>query len=899
MADDPRPPLGQRSKGWRANSPNAQAGRSPGAGPGVHSPDRRLKIFFLLVAMLALAGVLLAWPLFLRPARPPFFLTIPITEYSELTLPANSLAEQDSDALLRHFPDRAAKVFYCQERHLLMKELDDLPNRGDSAVVVHLRAHAVSKDGDVFLLPGNADLGDPNTWLSLRDVLRSIRKCPARHRLLLLDVMRPIAAAPLGVLADDVAGQVHALLEKDDGDRLLILCACGPGQVSFVSEDMQQSVFGYYLSEGLSGRADGCNPAGNRDGRVSVNELVAYVQERVDAWARINRNARQTPVFWQMGLPRGDDFELVVLSRQPEARDLETADTVKPLPAWLRDGWKVRDGWWDDESFRIAPRVFRRLEATLLRAEQRWRGGIPAELVRRDLETDLRRFRDQVQKARAVPQPRPRSLALAATMGLKPDDAVTDAVRALLTKLDNVAKPEEMDGPRKQFLGKFKDKPEAVVWAAFELAVADPKPGWIEFLNGLLQASPSRPQFVETLFLDRLARFKAEHKLDDKKWPRDAVRRALQVVREAEQVAAGDPRALPWARDQIRQAMARRHEAEKPLFADSSALWAQAASELDRVEAEFKQINRSLAILREAQRVYDEAMVLLPGYVACLLDRREFDARDQASWNQAVASARELARLLAKPDQQALRDIDDQSSILRGRLESLGRSFTPRGIKDLVAKADRGDARNYLDIEAVLKSPRLTAAEREALWLAARKLAWRLHTDALANEPTGEQARQPTVGPGTFDREQAGLTERGRAALRARLSLDLFLLAGLAGYEKLDRELKEAQADPTGQAWPSLAAKLREAWTERLPRQFRDERDLAAADRLGRLLHPLQRHSGDENRNPTAQLRREEAQARWKWLAEYYESEGNRAVDQPGYRDFYLKAAEDYRLYSH
>src|SRR5205085_3985611 len=80
-------------------------------------------------------------------------------------------------------------------------------------------------------------------------------------------------------------------------------------------------------------------------------------------------------------------------------------------PKWLADGWNERDEWLAGHLERVAPRIFRQLEETMLRAEQRWLGGADPTTVERELKEDLTRLR----KFRADPIDHrlPLSLAMA------------------------------------------------------------------------------------------------------------------------------------------------------------------------------------------------------------------------------------------------------------------------------------------------------------------------------------------------------------------------------------------------------------------------------------------------------------------------------------------------------
>ncbi len=377
MPDEPSSSPKPQDRRWRPGQQQPPAKGRP------RSAKRR-QITAAAVVMLALAGAVIALLFLIRPAQTPYFLTIPITEYKARQYPPNPLARQDSNALERHFlQDRRNNAFQSQERHEVLKELQNLQTRKEAAVVVHLRALALSRGSDVFLLPGDARPDDPATWLKFVEVLQLIRQCPARHKLLILDIMQPLLDPRLGVLTSDVAEKAEAIIQSGDDQDLLVLCACSPGQVSLVSEEVNLSVFGYYLDQGLRGHADGYGPEGKQDGRVTVKELAAFVEKHVDRWAARNRATRQTPVL----LGKGADFGLVVFDRARIEPTPEVAE-AKPYPAWLSTGWKLRDQWLADESYSTAPQAIRRLEALQLHAEQRWRGGAQADNLQGQLDSD-------------------------------------------------------------------------------------------------------------------------------------------------------------------------------------------------------------------------------------------------------------------------------------------------------------------------------------------------------------------------------------------------------------------------------------------------------------------------------------------------------------------------------
>src|SRR5262249_58675780 len=97
-------------------------------------------------------------------------------------------------------------------------------------VVVFLSAFAGEGGGkEIAVFPADADPNDAQTWLPLIDVLRVLSNCSAEHKLLILDIMRPLADPSLGVLANDVAARVQGALDDVPDPLRLLLCACSPG----------------------------------------------------------------------------------------------------------------------------------------------------------------------------------------------------------------------------------------------------------------------------------------------------------------------------------------------------------------------------------------------------------------------------------------------------------------------------------------------------------------------------------------------------------------------------------------------------------------------------------------------------------------------------------------------
>jgi uncharacterized caspase-like protein len=88
--------------------------------------------------------------------------------------------------------------------------------------------------------------------------------------------------------------QIHqALLSTIEGRGKVLIAAARENQQSCESALLGHGVFTAALLDGLSGKAD--RDHGNRDGRVTLRELVAYLEREVPALARAEGH-EQNPV---------------------------------------------------------------------------------------------------------------------------------------------------------------------------------------------------------------------------------------------------------------------------------------------------------------------------------------------------------------------------------------------------------------------------------------------------------------------------------------------------------------------------------------------------------------------------------------------------------------------------
>jgi hypothetical protein len=810
-----------------------------GGGPG--------RILAVIAAMLLLAGSIAALLYWIRKPPRPLFVGVWIDQYTDRHIPPNGWAAQDSASLLG-LGWRDKHHFGRQEFAMVREDLRGLSD--NSAIVVYLSALAIGGDeGDVALLPGDADLDKPESWLSLREILRLLRDCKADHKLLVLDIMRPFVAPRYGVLADDVATRAEALVKHatEQDRKLLVLSACSAGQTAFESEQLGHSVFGYYMEQGLRGAADGYNERQKWDGDVSARELHAFVQARVDRWAQQNRGIRQTPSL----IGTGDDFALLA-ARGPETKEEQEAEADDAYPAWLLKRSQLLEEWRERPNLRASVSAYRRLDEELTRAERRLRAGLASTEIESILERFAGPFTQERKKREGdLRRLSPQSLADAVVQGRAPPDTAAGDVRSKLHELavldarakggrsDNAKDVAEFESERTEFLKRFeKQPPFDLAWIVFQTAVDEPRPvperlrAWSRLITKAWDALPSesRPHYTELDYLQRLAKWSIDIKDG---WPAEtvhlALKTALQEARASAFAQTTDTEYLSWVDEPRRRADAARAAANDLLFAGKAAEWPKAGPLLTDALTLYETVVHRLESIQEARRQFEDALVLLPAALRALEGNRA--AADDAK--NVVQEIRKIGDLMrSKVDEgsrdDALKQLNTTVRNLRNRLHgNLARQLFPEQLKALADPPPRERARVCCEIDGMLARSWLSTKDRAVLWQTGRRLSSALNAETLDRDAADDQQRRRTEPPTAWSASHE--SERELALSRAGFAIELLKLEGAVlavsrGPATSDRETankvreleqlrKNAENQPLhNKIWDDLRRALREAW---------------------------------------------------------------------------------------
>jgi WD40 repeat protein len=176
-----------------------------------------------------------------------------------------------------------------------------LKNRTDSdTLLIAFAGHGVQFRGSnvQFLCPADANLKDPqNTLLRVDEVYQQLQRSRAGFRLLLADACRNDPSVDLSRSAapgeeDPPVVKIQGGLRPDVATKggAVALFSCSQGEKAYEHDGLKHSVFYHFVIKGLGGEADS-----NKDGKVTLAELLEYVQDHVSRFTQREFFVQQMP----------------------------------------------------------------------------------------------------------------------------------------------------------------------------------------------------------------------------------------------------------------------------------------------------------------------------------------------------------------------------------------------------------------------------------------------------------------------------------------------------------------------------------------------------------------------------------------------------------------------------
>jgi hypothetical protein len=214
-----------------------------------------------------------------------------VNDVRQLASTLRTRADYPEDNILE-MTDQAPQPRFQPLRASLQAELPKwLKNPGpEDTLLVYFSGHGFKdKEGKLYLAPLDCDPDNlTSTAIPIEWLRGQIAGCKARFKLLILDACHSgsekgeekvgVAAWDLGTSFEDMAGVVT-------------LASSTAKEQSQIWDDRQQSLFSYWLNQGLRGHADT-----DSNGEVDVDELYKYVCRQVSYTAKVRFPLPQTPV---------------------------------------------------------------------------------------------------------------------------------------------------------------------------------------------------------------------------------------------------------------------------------------------------------------------------------------------------------------------------------------------------------------------------------------------------------------------------------------------------------------------------------------------------------------------------------------------------------------------------
>jgi formylglycine-generating enzyme required for sulfatase activity len=187
------------------------------------------------------------------------------------------------DGQERRYLPEAAKI--KEELTLILDELGP-----SDTLIVAFSGHGVQHKGDkrVYFCPLDARLEGKTNMIAMDWLYGQMKKCKARLKLLLVDACRNDPRSALGKGRAEVE-LANLGLAEEPPKGVMAVFSCSEGQESFEDPDLKHGIFFHHVLKGWNGAA------ANKQGKVTLGELIEYVEESTPKYARLHLKARQKP----------------------------------------------------------------------------------------------------------------------------------------------------------------------------------------------------------------------------------------------------------------------------------------------------------------------------------------------------------------------------------------------------------------------------------------------------------------------------------------------------------------------------------------------------------------------------------------------------------------------------
>ncbi len=145
-----------------------------------------------------------------------------------------------------------------------------------------------------------------NKAVASQQIVKWSQEIKARKQLIMFDACH--SGGAVEALTSRGAAEQKAIIQLARSAGTAILASSGTEQFSGELKELGHGIFTYAILEALQGKADG----GGRDSKITVNEIKAYLEDRVPELTQKYRGQTQYPT----GYISGQDFPIVIQSNK-------------------------------------------------------------------------------------------------------------------------------------------------------------------------------------------------------------------------------------------------------------------------------------------------------------------------------------------------------------------------------------------------------------------------------------------------------------------------------------------------------------------------------------------------------------------------------------------------------
>lgn len=269
--------------------------------------QRTKRVLVTLFGLIALAGFILLLIYWFWPQARLRVIALSAQDYDPLEAPPIPYAAEDVGALQALDPQLKASFDEnaVADRIAALGDLLQSTAEKKDNLLVYISAHGIHKsdgaDGaSARLLLSDSEYRHNRGWVPLKQVLEAVSRSRAGTKLLVVDWGQLETDPRMGVLVNEFPLRLEEEVKNIQDPNLWVLTSHSLLERSHVSHDDRRSVFAFFLTKGLKGRADGF--AGTDvDFRVQLNELAGYVRHHVSqtVWRDSKNKETQTPQLFR------------------------------------------------------------------------------------------------------------------------------------------------------------------------------------------------------------------------------------------------------------------------------------------------------------------------------------------------------------------------------------------------------------------------------------------------------------------------------------------------------------------------------------------------------------------------------------------------------------------------